>query len=94
MATPAEFMLKDLQEKYADLQVDAVYTRLYADHGPSSRMFASFHQRLNDLFSFMNGKARTNRHYNADQSRSLIALFEEIESRVTRRQSRSFDRSG
>jgi tRNA A-37 threonylcarbamoyl transferase component Bud32 len=79
VATLAELMLEDLKEKYANLQIAAAYTRLYPDHGPSGRMFASFHQRLNELFSFMNIKAKSNRHYNAEESRSLIALFEEIE---------------
>lgn len=79
MATPEELMLRDLVDKYAGVSVHPAYSRLYPEQGPTSRMFADFHQRLNELFDFMNAKARTNRHFNADESRRLIALIDEIE---------------
>lgn len=41
-------------------------------------MCASLHQRLNDLFDFMNYKIGSNRHFNAEPSRQLISLIEEI----------------
>jgi eukaryotic-like serine/threonine-protein kinase len=64
---------------YAGVKVDPAYARLYPEQGPTSRMFANFHQRLNELFAFMNAKAKSNRHFNAEESRNLIALIEEIE---------------
>jgi eukaryotic-like serine/threonine-protein kinase len=43
-------------------------------------MFANFHGRLNAHFEFLNQKAQTNRHFNAADSRELMALIEEIRS--------------
>ncbi|MGK5520741.1 protein kinase family protein [Micromonospora sp. URMC 107] len=83
MATPEELMLRDLLDKYASVEVDRAYSRLYPEQGLASRMFAYFHGALNDLFAFMNSKARTNRHFNADESRRLIALMEEIQDART-----------
>lgn len=79
MATPEELMLSDLFGKYAGAEVATEYSRLYPQQGKTGRMFASFHERLNELFAFMNAKARSNQHFNADQSRSLLALIDEIE---------------
>ncbi|MDA8220046.1 MAG: protein kinase family protein [Dehalococcoidales bacterium] len=58
--------------------MDPLFMRLYDGLGVGSRMFASLHQRLNSHFDFMNHKARVNRHFNADASRDLIALIDEI----------------
>ena len=41
-------------------------------------MFAILHQRLDGHFDFMNHKAAINRHFNADDSRQLIDLIDEI----------------
>ena len=78
MATPEEMMLQDLVDKYVDEEIDPAFSRLYTEPGPTSRIFASFHQRLNSHFDFMNRKARVNHHFNAYQSRQLIALIDEI----------------
>jgi tRNA A-37 threonylcarbamoyl transferase component Bud32 len=83
MATPEELMLQDLFSKYRGIEVDSSYTRLYPGQGATSRMFANFHERLNSLFVFMNAKARSNRHFNADGSRELIGLIDEIEDART-----------
>ena len=71
-------MLQDLEARYADVDVDGAYLRLYPDSGFIGRMCASFHQRLNQHFDFMNHKARGNRHFNAEDSRQLIYLIDEI----------------
>lgn len=49
VATPEELMLQDLQDRYASIEVDPAFTRLYEEVGAHGRMFASFHQRLNGL---------------------------------------------
>lgn len=72
-------MMQDLEARYADVEVDASFVRLYPGEGPISRMWASFHERLNRHFDFMNYKAGVNRHFNADESRHLLTLIEEIE---------------
>ena len=79
MATAAELILDDIDVKYAQADIDQAYTRLYPEPRPSSRMFASFHQRLNGHFEFMNTKAGVNRHFNAHDSRELLSLMDEIE---------------
>jgi hypothetical protein len=42
------------------------------------RVFASLHERLNDHFVAINDRARSTRHYWADNSRALIALIDEL----------------
>lgn len=71
-------MLDDLRRRYASIDVTPEYLRLYHSEDPNGRMFAHFQMQLNELFGFMNAKARRNGHYNADQSRELIYLTEEI----------------
>lgn len=43
-------------------------------------IFAIFHVNLNELFSFLNDKNRSNKHYNANESRELIRLSDQINS--------------
>lgn len=42
--------------------------------------FSSFHFNLNKLFKHLNGKLKSNRHYNAYESRQLMFLIEELQS--------------
>ncbi len=77
MANP-EFMLADLREKYEALPDSPRFARLY-DESEWGHMFAVLHRRLNDHFSDINGRAKTTRHYWADNSRDLLALMDEIE---------------
>lgn len=93
MAAPEELMLRDLLDKYASIEVDPAYLRLYPERVAARRMFAHFHCQLNDLFAFMNSKARTNRHFNAEESRQLIALIEDIQDsqKVLQRVGMGFD---
>src|SRR5580658_5460747 len=78
MLTPLAFMLQDLRDRYADIVVAPAFRRLYDDSDPNSSMLAHFHQLLNGHFDFMNQKSRVNHHFNAEDSRQLIALIEEI----------------
>lgn len=71
-------MLGDLANKYAMEPASDAYMRLYADDERFGRVFASLHERLNDHFVSINGRARSTRHYWADNSRALIALIDEL----------------
>lgn len=78
MPTPQEMMREDLEQRYGAIGADPAFSRLYAERGALGTMLAHFHQALNYLFGYMNFKIRSNRHYNADESRELIALIDEI----------------
>lgn len=78
MATPEELMWQDLVTKYSDMALDPTFSRLYETPEPMNKMFADFHQRLNAQFEFMNYKMRANGHFNAENSRQLITLIDDI----------------
>lgn len=78
MADPVELMLGDLADKYAAEPASDAFMRLYADDERFGRVFASLHERLNDHFVAINDRARSTRHYWADNSRALIALIDEL----------------
>ncbi len=67
------------EEDYNNLQF---YLAFYEDILPLklSQLFAYFHCSLNNLFGFMNQKMSNNYHYNADQSRELTWLIDNIET--------------
>jgi eukaryotic-like serine/threonine-protein kinase len=79
VANPVEFMLADLREKYGALPAARAFARLY-DDPEWGHMFAVLHKRLNEHFTDINGRAKTTRHYWAENSRDLLALIEEIET--------------
>lgn len=82
MVSPAERRLSRFLKKYDEMDVDDVYLEMYPDNGapPVRRAFASIHQRLDSEFDWMNYKARNGEggHFNADNSRSLLDLLDEI----------------
>ena len=78
MADPVELMLGDLTDKYANEPAPDAFMRLYTDDERFGRVFASLHERLNDHFVAINDRARSTRHYWADNSRALIALIDEL----------------
>jgi tRNA A-37 threonylcarbamoyl transferase component Bud32 len=78
MPDPVELMLGDLAERYALASASDAFTRLYTDDEQFGRVFASLHQRLNDHFVAINGRARSTRHYWAGDSREMIALIDEL----------------
>lgn len=60
-------------------RIPNAYAKLYSDAEPVLReAFASLQERLNGLFMFVNNKIAVNGHFNADPSRSLLDLIEEI----------------
>ena len=58
------------------------YSLYYSDVGQKElgEVFGYFHYSFNYLFKFLNEKKNKNGHYNADSSRELITLIEEIET--------------
>lgn len=45
-------------------------------------LFAYFQHKFNTLFQFLNSKLNVNNHYNADESRELIASIDNLESLI------------
>ena len=66
--------------QYDGAQIDQTYIMVYRREDVAPRAFASIHQRLDACLRFMNVKAPHGRegHYNADESRDLLAIIEEI----------------
>lgn len=77
MADPAAFMLSDLHEKYEAMPSSRAFERLY-DDPEWGHMFAVLHERMNEHFADINGRAETTRHYWADNSRAMLSLIQEI----------------
>lgn len=73
-----EAVMQSLEAQYSDPPPSDVYVRLYEETPTLNLVFASLHERLNGLFLFMNTKIDRGRHYNADQSRDLLSLINEI----------------
>jgi hypothetical protein len=74
----AEIVLSDLATQYPVLAGTDAFLRLYTEPEPISAVFASFHERLNALFLFLNTKQTRGGHFNAEQSRELIDLIAEM----------------
>jgi hypothetical protein len=79
---PVELMLADLISHYAEAPASTAFTRLYADDAQFGHAFAVLHERLNQHFGSINGRARSTRHYWADPSRDLLALIDELDDVV------------
>ena len=78
--TSVDAVMSDLQSTYVGTPIAGAFARLYtAEAEPIRSVFASLHERLNGLFLFLNSKIDRGRHYNAEQSRDLMALMKEIE---------------
>ena len=72
MATPNELMLADLKAKYEERASSQAFDRLYTDDAEFGHMFSVLHKLLNRHFESINDRARTTRHYWADNSRELL----------------------
>lgn len=72
-------MLEDLSQKYAGMPTSNAFLRLYESDVRFGRIFASFHQRLNEHFEAINDRAETTNHYWAEPSRDMIALIKELD---------------
>jgi len=74
-----QVVLQSLAGEYEEARASNAYLILYgAQAAPLNAVFALLHERLNNLLQFMNTKIDRGRHYNADQSRDLIELIDEI----------------
>ncbi len=78
MANPADLLREDLFRRFSEMPVGPEIARIYDTANPIGRAMAHFHERLNGLFLFMNKKATINSHYNANESRELLDLVDEI----------------
>jgi len=78
MPSPTDLMLSDLHAKYAAQANHPAFARLYLDDAEFGHMFSILHRKLNQHFEDINDRARTTRHYWAENSRNLLDLIEEI----------------
>jgi tRNA A-37 threonylcarbamoyl transferase component Bud32 len=79
MANPSDLMLADLTSRYAGDPPSPAFTRLYTDDKQFGHVFAGLHERLNQHFSAINGRARSKKHYWAENSRGMLALIDELD---------------
>jgi hypothetical protein len=79
MANPVELMLADLTSRYAEKPASEIFSRLYADDAQFGHVFASLHERLNQHFDSINGRAKSTKHYWADASRDMLTLIDELD---------------
>src|SRR5690554_5626283 len=70
--------LDDLLEKYDAEPATPPFERIYPEDDEFSHMFAVLHRKLNQHFLEINGRIATTRHYWADNSRSMLALIDEL----------------
>ncbi|GAA4403419.1 protein kinase family protein [Tsukamurella soli] len=79
--SPAQKRLTRLLREYETKPIDDAYLDLYSEFDQGlARAFASIHAELDKEFDFMNYKSRNGAegHFNADNSRNLLALKDEI----------------
>ena len=68
-----------LNEEIASFKFTQLYVDLYNSYDAKiKKKFSYLHQNINSLISFMNDKSKTNKHFNAVESRSLIFIIETI----------------
>lgn len=91
MVSSADRRLERVLRQYIDEPIDADYLEMYLTpdawtQDPLERAFASIHERLDYEFDFMNQKGRSGNglypgggHFNADNSRKLLGLIDEVE---------------
>jgi uncharacterized protein (TIGR02391 family) len=74
-----KLLLKDFLMNHSEYQNGSVYLDIYDDYNEIfQKVFSYFHERMNELFEFMNNKSVINNHYNADDSRELIKVIKEL----------------
>jgi tRNA A-37 threonylcarbamoyl transferase component Bud32 len=81
MKTPEEERLALYLRQYDSAQIDQTYLLVYRREDIAPRAFASIHERLDGLLKFLNAKAPNGQegHFNADESREVLRLIEEID---------------
>lgn len=75
-------IINDYLLEFDDYQLRSTYSQLYDDlitDQRIARLFSIIHQKLDELFRFMNNKSKTNHYYNANESRELLRLIEIID---------------
>jgi tRNA A-37 threonylcarbamoyl transferase component Bud32 len=77
LVNSSDLILADLKERFEEYAAAPAFGRLY-DDPEFGHMFAILHRSLNKHLDDINGRAKTTRHYWADNSRDLLALIEEI----------------
>jgi len=74
-----KLLLKDFLNNHIDYQDNSVYAEIYDDNDEIfQKVFSYFHEKMNNLFEFMNTKNTVNNHYNADNSRELLLIINEL----------------
>jgi uncharacterized protein (TIGR02391 family) len=74
-----KLLLKDFLNNHSDYQDNSVYIEIYDDNDEIfQKVFSYFHEKMNNLFEFMNTKNTVNNHYNADNSRELLLIINEL----------------
>jgi hypothetical protein len=71
-------MVADLIARYDEMPASEVFARLYGDDSRFGHVFATLHERLNEHFGSINGRARSTKHYWADDSRAMLELIDEL----------------
>jgi hypothetical protein len=71
-------MLADLTARYNEMPASEAFTRLYVDDEQFGHVFAILHERLNEHFAAINGRAQSTKHYWAESSREMLELIEEL----------------
>jgi eukaryotic-like serine/threonine-protein kinase len=79
VADPVKLMLADLTARYAEMPASEAFTRLYSDDAHFGHVFAILHERMNQHFDAINGRAKTTKHYWADASRDMLELIDELD---------------
>ena len=78
MADAVELMLADISARFAGTPASEAFARLYTDDELYGHVFANLHERLNQHFEAINGRLRSTKHYWAEDSRSMLALFDDL----------------
>jgi len=83
MSTPEEkkikLLLKDFLSNHVDYESNSLYLEIYDNCDEIfKKIFSYFHARMNGLFEFMNKKSDVNKHFNADDSRALMNIIDEL----------------
>jgi len=74
-----KLLLKDFLTNHKDYESNPIYLEIYNNcENIFQEIFSYFHERMNELFKFMNTKSGVNNHYNADNSRELINIINEL----------------
>ena len=74
-----KLMLKDFLTNHENYSSSELYLEIYNNCDDIfQKVFSYFHEEVNKLFGFMNYKSLTNSHYNADESRELIYIIDEL----------------